>query len=117
MEKEREEFERKLQQQNREQEEALAKEARLKTTPQIRNINQDPSMSGMIKYALNEGDNYIGKKNQQFTPSISLQGVGIANKQCCLNFNGDDRATTLVPNEENPTKYSVKVNGERVEDP
>lgn len=74
-------------------------------------------MSGMVKYALNEGDNYIGKKNAQFTPSISLQGVGIANKQCCLNFNGDDRATTLVPNEENPTKYSVKVNGERVEDP
>ena len=35
-------------------------------------------MSGMIKYALNEGDNYVGKKNAEFTPSISLQGVGIA---------------------------------------
>jgi hypothetical protein len=37
-------------------------------------------MSGMIKYALSEGDNYVGKKNAQFTPAISLQGVGIANK-------------------------------------
>ena len=52
----------------------------MKTTPQIRNINQDPSMSGMIKYALNEGDNYVGKKNNDFTPAIAIQGVGIANK-------------------------------------
>ena len=74
-------------------------------------------MSGMVKYALNEGDNYVGKKNAQFTPSIALQGVGIANKQCCLNYNSDDKTTTLVPNDENPTKYSVKVNGDRVQDP
>ena len=74
-------------------------------------------MSGMIKYALNEGDNFIGKKNAEFTPSIQIQGVGIANKQCCLNFNGDEKATTLLPNQENTTKYSVKVNGERLEEP
>ena len=89
----------------------------MKTTPQIRNINQDPSMSGMIKFALNEGDNYIGKKNAEFTPSIAIQGVGIANKQCCLNFNSDDRATTLMPNDDNPGKFKVKVNGELLEDP
>ena len=29
-------------------------------------------MSGMIKYPLNEGDNFIGKKNAQFTPSIAI---------------------------------------------
>ena len=74
-------------------------------------------MSGMVKYALNEGDNYIGKKNAEFSPSISIQGVGIANRQCCLNYNGDEKLTTLVPNDENPTKYSVKVNGERAEEP
>lgn len=73
-------------------------------------------MSGMIKYALNEGDNYVGKKNAEFNPSISIQGVGIANKQCCLNYNSDDKTTTLVPNEENPKKYSVKINGERAEE-
>jgi len=37
-------------------------------------------MSGMIKFALNEGDNFIGKKNADFTPSIAIQGVGVANK-------------------------------------
>lgn len=74
-------------------------------------------MSGMIKYALSEGDNYVGKKNAEFTPAIALQGVGIANKQCCLNYNGDDKQTTLLPNHENPTKFSVKINGDRVEEP
>jgi len=29
-------------------------------------------MSGMIKYALAEGDNYVGKKNAQFEPAISI---------------------------------------------
>lgn len=74
-------------------------------------------MSGMIKFALNEGDNYIGKKNAQFTPSISIQGVGIANKQCCLIYNSDDKNTMLIPHDQDTTKYSVKVNGERVEEP
>ena len=74
-------------------------------------------MSGMIKYPLNEGDNFVGKKNAQFTPSIAIQGVGIANRQCCLNYNGDEKQTTLVPNDEDTMKYKVKVNGELVDEP
>lgn len=72
-------------------------------------------MSGMFKYALIEGDSYVGKKNQDYTPHVLVTGVGIANKQCCLNYNGDERRTMLSPNAEDPTKFSVKVNGERVE--
>ena len=37
-------------------------------------------MSGMFKYALKEGDSYIGKKNQDYTPQVLVTGVGIANK-------------------------------------
>ena len=74
-------------------------------------------MNGIIKYALNEGDNYIGKKNAQFTPSIAIQGVGIANKQCCLNYNSDERNCTLLPNDEDVAKFVVKVNGDRLEEP
>ena len=74
-------------------------------------------MNGMIKYPLNEGDNFVGKKNAQFTPSIALQGVGIANRQCCLNYNGDEKQTTLMPNDEDTHKYKVKVNGELVVEP
>ena len=89
----------------------------MKTTPQIRNLNQDPSMSGMIKYALNEGDNYIGKKNAQFEPHILISGPGIANKHSLLNYNHDEKITMLVPNDEDPVKFRIKVNGDRVEEP
>ena len=37
-------------------------------------------MSGMVKFPLLEGDNFIGKKNAQFSPQISISGVGIANR-------------------------------------
>ena len=29
-----------------------------------------------------------------------------------MNFNSDERKSTLVPNDEDPSKYPVKVNGE-----
>ena len=63
---------------------------------------------------MKEGDNFIGKKTPQFEPQIAIQGVGIANRQCCLNFNGDERKATMLPNHEDVNKYSVKVNGELV---
>lgn len=74
-------------------------------------------MSGMIKFPLNESDNIIGKSTPNFTPQIVIQGVGIANRQCCINFNGDERKATLIPNEEDPKKYPVKVNGELIDEP
>lgn len=74
-------------------------------------------MSGMIKHALNEGDNYIGKKNAHFEPNILISGPGIANKHSILNYNSDEKMTMLLPNDEDPTKFSVKVNGDRVEEP
>ena len=45
--------------------------------PQLRNINQDPAMSGMFKYAMNEGKNIIGKKQGDYEPDITISGVGI----------------------------------------
>ena len=73
-------------------------------------------MSGMVKFLLLEGDNFIGKKNAQFSPQISISGVGIANRQCCLNFNGDERKATMIPNEDDVNKYPIKVNGDLVTD-
>lgn len=52
MEREREEFEAKLAAQQKAAAEREAKEALLKSTPQIRNINPDPAMSGMVKIAM-----------------------------------------------------------------
>ena len=92
-------------------------EERLKSTPQIRNINQDQAMSGMFKFALPDGDSYIGKKNKDFTPQVPLSGVGIANKQCSINYDSEEKTAMLSPNEDDPAKYPVKINGERIESP
>ena len=73
-------------------------------------------MNGLFKYALIEGDSVFGKKNADYTPHVTLTGVGIHNKQCTINYNADERRAMLLPNED-PVKYSVKVNGERVEEP
>jgi hypothetical protein len=103
--------------QRAENERRARQEDRLKSVPQIRNINQDPQMSGMFKYALVYGDNVIGKKLGDFEPQVILSGVGIAGKQCTLNYNEDDRRTVLIPNTEDTKKYRVLVNGELIVEP
>ena len=37
-------------------------------------------MSGMFKFAFEQGETHIGKKNAEYSPHILLTGVGIANK-------------------------------------
>ena len=78
--REQEEYEAMLQKQQQEKAEREAKAARLLNTPQIRNINQDPAMSGMLKFAFAEGETHIGKKNAEYSPHVLLSGVGIDNK-------------------------------------
>jgi UDP-N-acetyl-D-mannosaminuronic acid transferase (WecB/TagA/CpsF family) len=85
--KEKEEWESKLAAQKAQNEDKKKKESKLKDIPQLRNINQDPSMSGFFKYALREGDNSIGKKIGDFEPDVVISGVGIAKEQCKIIYN------------------------------
>lgn len=71
----------------------------------------------MFKYALKGGDNVLGKKSKDYAPDVTLSGVGISGRQCALNFNLEERRCMLVPNSEDPQKYSVKLNGEQVLEP
>lgn len=48
-------------------------------------------MTGMVKIAMNDGDNIVGKKNKDFDVDIEVAGVGIANRHSNLNFNEDSR--------------------------
>lgn len=117
MEQERQEFERKLAEQRGEKAEAEEQLTLLKTRPQIRNINQDPQMSGMYKQSLREGENVCGKKTKDYEPAIVVKGVGIASHQCALVYNSDNRTCEMTPNQEDNKKYKVMVNGELVEEP
>ena len=83
----------------------------LEHTPQLQNINSDPSMTGMIKKALIEGDNIIGRETNDFTPNLVISGAGIANKHCLIKYNEGPRSAVIFPNDEDHEKYQVKVNG------
>jgi len=57
----------------------------------LKNINADPSMTGMFKKAFREGQNVIGKTSKEFTPDITISGVGIANRHCVITYNSESR--------------------------
>ena len=80
----------------------------------LKNINSDPAMTGMIKKALKQGNNIVGKESKDFKPDIIVSGVGIAQKHCLINYDAASRQTCLYPNQESE-KHSVKVNGALVE--
>lgn len=73
-------------------------------------------MSGMIKYAFKDGENVIGKKNEENPPDVQLNGVGIDVKHCTFEFSkGEESVCNIIPNEQ-PSVYSVKVNGDLLEE-
>jgi len=117
MERERSEFEQKLLEQRQLKAEEEEKDQLLKTRPQIRNINQDPQMSGMFRYPMKDGDNVVGKKTPDYKPHVTLSGVGIAPQQCAFVYNSDNRSCQLIPNQDDIKKYKVLVNGQLVEEP
>jgi len=77
----------------------------------LRNINQDPQMSGMVKIPFKEGDNVIGKKDANFKPAVVMSGAGVAKVQGIINYNSEDRIATLVPNSDDYKKYRIMING------
>jgi hypothetical protein len=95
---EREEWEEKLKVQRQEAQAKQKKLELLKELPQLRNINQDPLMSGISKYYMLEGMNTVGKKQGDYEPNISIAGVGIHSTQCTLDYSPEDRRTTIIPN-------------------
>ena len=86
----------------------------MNTVPHLKNINSDPSMSGMIKKAMRHGHNVIGKISKDFEPDIVISGVGIAVKHCIINYDEELRMAIIMPNSEDPEKYHIKVNGQPV---
>ena len=46
-------------------------------------------MSGMIKKALRQGENIIGKQNKEIIPDIAISGVGIAPTHCIIMYDDD----------------------------
>jgi hypothetical protein len=117
----------KMRKQQEEYEEMLAKTKAIVQTnveekkkviknPYLSNINQDSTMSGMINRELNPGSNLVGKETPEFRPTIPVKGAGLASKHCTIEYNQAEDKTTVFPNEEF-NNYTVKINGELVQQP
>lgn len=114
MQKERDEYEQKLQEQQQQFEKAKREQDQLAKFPHLKNINADPAMSGMIKKAMRSGENVIGKQTKEFTPDIAISGVGIAATHCVIVYDDEQRQAHVLPNQEDPEKYQIKVNGNSI---
>lgn len=72
IEEERAEYKKQLENQQKHSNSHIEEQAALKTTPQLRNINQDDSLSGMVKYPFKDGKNTIGKNSKETNMDMTL---------------------------------------------
>ena len=54
---------------------------------------------------MKEGDNTIGKKNKDYEPDISINGVGIANRHCVIDYDPSSRIAMVKPNADDAEKF------------
>lgn len=114
MQREKDEFEQKLAEQQAQFAKKKQEQEKTDNFPHLININSDPTMTGKVKKGFNDGENVVGKQTKDWTPDIIISGVGIAARHCVLQFDEAYRTTKVCPNEEDPEKHPVKVNGEPV---
>ena len=76
--RQQEEYKAKMESQQADNKKRQEEDAKLKVIPHLKNINQDPIMSGKIKCLMKNGHNSIGKKDPSGADvSVLLTGAGI----------------------------------------
>lgn len=70
-----------------------------------------------MRRRLKDGPNDVGKASKDFEPQIPVGGAGMAKNHCMINYNAAEDTTMVYPNETDSKNYTVKVNGELVEEP
>uniref|UniRef100_A0A286Y534 Kinesin-like protein n=1 Tax=Cavia porcellus TaxID=10141 RepID=A0A286Y534_CAVPO len=91
-----------LEQARREWEQQYAARQLMKTLPHLVNVNEDPQLSGVLKYFIRAGTCDAG---QAASNAITLQGLGISDKHA--SFTNLDGKVTVTPY----SKCKVVVNG------
>ncbi|ERE73568.1 kinesin-like protein KIF13A [Cricetulus griseus] len=82
---------------------ALSKEQQMvKVVPYLLNVNEDPQLTGVLKYFIHNGSCDVGRAA---TNTICLQGLGISDKHA--SFMNLDGKVTITPH----SKSKVVVNG------
>ncbi|XP_028577580.2 kinesin-like protein KIF28 [Podarcis muralis] len=74
----------------------------METCPYLVNINEDPQLSGVLKYFIQDGSSDVGQSSSN---AITLRGLGILDKHA--TFTNADGKVTITPRD----KCKVIVNG------
>jgi hypothetical protein len=70
----------------------------MKTIPHLKNINQDPIMSGKIKKTMINGNNIIGKKDPNSEVRLELAGMGVVQNHALVEYDEANRTAFISPN-------------------
>ena len=61
-----------------------------RTQPHLRNINEDPQLSGLVRHVIAEGASTVGRATKDGSgPAIALGGVSIAPEHAVFTRAGD----------------------------
>ena len=66
---------------------------------------------------MSDGPNYLGKKDPSGETAHQLSGAGIVIKHCNIKYDNGNNTATIYPNEEDPQKNKIHVNGELLLEP
>ncbi|XP_013407574.1 kinesin-like protein KIF28P [Lingula anatina] len=105
-------WEEKLQKEREQNEKALAeqkqKEEEKKVTPYFWNLNEDPSLSGMLIHFCKPGQSRIGTKNAKPPPEIQLSGLNIQMEHATVT--NKDNKVSIKPT----FQSAVIINGKEI---
>lgn len=83
------------------------------TGPFISNLNEDPLLSGYLKYSFKPGVNKIGKKNPNSQPDMVIEGLGIGPDHCVVRLENEN--CMLIPSAD-PAVKTMR-NGKVIDSP
>lgn len=87
--------------------------AKNNSSPYLSNLNEDPLLSGYLKYVLKQGKNRLGKKNQSDPPHMVIEGLGIGIDHCQIVLQGEE--AKIFPSED-PNVKTLR-NGKLITEP
>ncbi len=72
------------------------KEPEWKGRYHLKNLNQDPLLTGKIRHTLDDGTTKIGVNGD-----VEVGGLGVVSQHCHIELNSDHNEAMLFPNENN----------------
>jgi hypothetical protein len=71
-------------------------EKRLRQIPHLINLNEDPMLSGKLKYFLVDGDTHIGRRSNACENHIIMGGADIQPQHCVISVSSDAQGRKAV---------------------